>query len=229
MVASEGEDARVPVTILTGFLGSGKTTLLNHLLTAQHGKKLAVIENEFGEIGIDDELINTVVQSEENVIEMMNGCICCTVRLDLIQVLGKLAKKVKSASATVPRGRSIACSTPEALAWKEEWMNSAGDISGRAVNVHASSDGFGMDDRAMDDLTVFANGNGAGASASQKKSVAAASALPEATQQQRRQRRQQAPRTPPTARRGAPKPRAAMNGAGRVASRHLRTSTIRLH
>jgi len=97
MVASEGEDARVPVTILTGFLGSGKTTLLNHLLTAQHGKKLAVIENEFGEIGIDDELINsTVVQSEENVIEMMNGCICCTVRLDLIQVLGKLAKKVKS-------------------------------------------------------------------------------------------------------------------------------------
>ena len=97
VVASEGEDARVPVTILTGFLGSGKTTLLNHLLTAQHGKKLAVIENEFGEIGIDDELINsTVVQSEENVIEMMNGCICCTVRLDLIQVLGKLAKKVKS-------------------------------------------------------------------------------------------------------------------------------------
>ena len=141
----------------------------------------------------------------------------------------EFAKKVKSASATVPRGRSIACSTPEALAWKEEWMNSAGDISGRAVNVHASSDGFGMDDRAMDDLTVFANGNGAGASASQKKSVAAASALPEATQQQRRQRRQQAPRTPPTARRGAPKPRAAMNGAGRVASRHLRTSTIRLH
>jgi len=86
------EDVRVPVTILTGFLGSGKTTLLNHILTERHGQKLAIIENEFGAVGIDDELLkkNTKMQSEDEIIEMMNGCICCTVRQDLIVVLNKL-------------------------------------------------------------------------------------------------------------------------------------------
>src|SRR4030088_2979601 len=81
---------KVPVIVLTGFLGSGKTTLLNHILTAQHGKRIAVIENEFGEIGIDDAL---VVNADEEVFEMNNGCICCTVRGDLIRILGNLMRR----------------------------------------------------------------------------------------------------------------------------------------
>merc|ERR1719235_1369028 len=97
-MADASDANKVPVTVLTGFLGSGKTTLLNHILTATHGKKIAVIENEFGEIGIDDALLakNTKMQADEEIIEMMNGCICCTVRQDLIVVLNKLAKRVES-------------------------------------------------------------------------------------------------------------------------------------
>merc|ERR1712113_1327591 len=87
-------DKKVPVSVLTGFLGSGKTTLLNHILEANHGKRIAVIENEFGEVGIDDSLVKAgSLASEENIVEMNNGCICCTVRGDLIAGLKKLIKK----------------------------------------------------------------------------------------------------------------------------------------
>jgi G3E family GTPase len=81
---------QIPVTVLTGYLGAGKTTLLNRVLSEQHGKKYAVIVNEFGELGIDNEL---VVNAEEEVFEMNNGCICCTVRGDLIRIIEGLMKR----------------------------------------------------------------------------------------------------------------------------------------
>ena len=84
------QEAMVPVTILTGFLGAGKTTLLNRILKEDHGHRIAVIENEFGEVGVDGSIIE---KSEEQILEMNNGCICCTVRGDLIKILGTLKDK----------------------------------------------------------------------------------------------------------------------------------------
>jgi G3E family GTPase len=81
---------KIPVTVLTGFLGSGKTTLLNRILSESHGQRIAVIENEFGEVGIDQDL---VINADEEIFEMNNGCICCTVRGDLIRILGNLIKR----------------------------------------------------------------------------------------------------------------------------------------
>ncbi len=78
---------KIPVTILTGFLGSGKTTLLNRILRENHGKRIAVIENEFGEIGVDQDI---VIREKEQIVEMNNGCICCTVRGDLVRILKDL-------------------------------------------------------------------------------------------------------------------------------------------
>ena len=89
-MATPQTSAQVPVTVLTGYLGAGKTTLLNRILSEQHGKKYAVIVNEFGELGIDNDL---VVNADEEVFEMNNGCICCTVRGDLIRIIEGLMKR----------------------------------------------------------------------------------------------------------------------------------------
>ena len=85
------QSPQVPVTVLTGFLGAGKTTLLNRILSEQHGQKIAVIENEFGPEGIDNELL--VADTDEQIVEMNNGCICCTVRGDLVRILADLKAK----------------------------------------------------------------------------------------------------------------------------------------
>ncbi|WP_116051226.1 CobW family GTP-binding protein [Amycolatopsis palatopharyngis] len=110
-MSDDTSDSRVPVTVLTGFLGSGKTTLLNRILTEKHGMRIAVIENEFGEVGIDDGL---VLEAEEEVFEMNNGCICCTVRGDLIRILGALLKRKDPFDAIVIETTGLADPAPVA-------------------------------------------------------------------------------------------------------------------
>ncbi|MDE8349792.1 MAG: GTP-binding protein [Acidocella sp.] len=101
----------IPVTILTGYLGAGKTTLLNRILTEQHGKKYAVIINEFGELGVDNDL---VVDSDEEVFEMNNGCICCTVRGDLIRIIGGLMKRTQKFDGIIVETTGLANPAPVA-------------------------------------------------------------------------------------------------------------------
>jgi G3E family GTPase len=106
-----GASSQIPVTVLTGYLGAGKTTLLNRILTEQHGKKYAVIINEFGEVGIDNDL---VVDADEEIFEMNNGCICCTVRGDLIRIIGGLMKRAKDLDAIIIETTGLAAPAPVA-------------------------------------------------------------------------------------------------------------------
>ena len=105
------ENTQVPVTVLTGYLGAGKTTLLNRILSEQHGKKYAVVINEFGELGVDNDL---VVDTDEEVFEMNNGCICCTVRGDLIRILGGLMKRGRKFDGIIIETTGLANPAPVA-------------------------------------------------------------------------------------------------------------------
>lgn len=111
MTDTASNSGKIPVTVLTGYLGAGKTTLLNRILTEEHGKRYAVIVNEFGEVGIDNDL---VVGADEEVFEMNNGCVCCTVRGDLIRVLQGLMKRKGGFDAIVVETTGLADPGPVA-------------------------------------------------------------------------------------------------------------------
>lgn len=121
---------QTPVTVLTGYLGAGKTTLLNRILSEQHGKKYAVIVNEFGEVGIDNDLI---VDADEEVFEMNNGCICCTVRGDLIRIIEGLMRRkdrfdailARPPVSPIPRPSPRPSSSTKTFARKPGWTPSS--------------------------------------------------------------------------------------------------------
>ncbi len=120
---------RIPVTVLTGFLGSGKTTLLNRILSEEHGLRIAVIENEFGEIGIDQDL---VINADEEIFEMNNGCICCTTRGDLVRILGELAERKEKFDRVVIETTGMADPGPVAQTF----------FADRYINFHYELDGI---------------------------------------------------------------------------------------
>jgi len=142
-VNEEKEKGKIPTTIITGFLGAGKTTLLNHILSVNHGKRIAVIENEFGEVGIDDALLQLQGDvTEENIIEMNNGCICCTVRGDLIAGLKKLVKqsvrKQKPLDGVIIETTGLADPAPVAQTFfADEWVQSHMALDGILTVVDA--------------------------------------------------------------------------------------------
>ena len=135
---------QIPVTVLTGYLGAGKTTLLNRLLTEEHGKRYAVIVNEFGEIGIDNEL---VVDADEEVFEMNNGCICCTVRGDLIRIIGNLLKRKGTFDAILIETTGLADPAPVAQTFfVDDEVRSVAKLDSIVTVVDAKNEEARLDD-----------------------------------------------------------------------------------
>src|SRR5258708_3635932 len=134
----------IPVTVITGFLGAGKTTLLNRILTEKHGKRIAVIENEFGEIGVDHQL---VIQSDEEIFELNNGCICCRVRGDLIRILAKLRQRRDKFDAVLIETTGLADPGPVAQTFfTDEEIKESFKLDGIVTVVDAKHVGLHFDD-----------------------------------------------------------------------------------
>ena len=134
----------IPVTVITGFLGAGKTTLLNRILTEKHGKRIAVIENEFGEIGIDHQL---VIQSDEEIFELNNGCICCRVRGDLIRILAKLRQRRDKFDSVLIETTGLADPGPVAQTFfTDEEVKESFRLDGIITVVDAKHVGLHFDD-----------------------------------------------------------------------------------
>ncbi len=136
--------AKIPVTVLTGYLGAGKTTLLNRILSEPHGKKFAVIVNEFGEIGIDNEL---VVNADEEVFEMNNGCICCTVRGDLVRIIDGLMRRKGKFDAIIVETTGLADPAPVAQTF---FMDEAVGAKTKLDAVVTVADAMWLKDRLKD-------------------------------------------------------------------------------
>ena len=153
--------APIPVTILTGFLGSGKTTLLNYILTQKHGHRIAVIENEFGEINIDSEL---VLSSEEELFELTNGCVCCvaTARADLLRVLEKLLARRDKLDYILVETSGLADPTPVAQTFfandqmsKELSLDAIVTlVDARHAPRHLEEDWHGANSQAVDQIVI---------------------------------------------------------------------------
>jgi G3E family GTPase len=134
----------IPVTVITGFLGAGKTTLLNRILTENHGRRIAVIENEFGEIGIDNQL---VIQEDEEIFELNNGCICCRVRGDLIRILGKLRQRSNKFERVLIETTGLADPGPVAQTFfTDEEVKESFALDGIVTVVDAKHVGLHLDD-----------------------------------------------------------------------------------
>jgi G3E family GTPase len=137
-------NSRIPVTVITGFLGAGKTTLLNRILTEKHGKRIAVIENEFGEVGVDHQL---VIQSDEEIFELNNGCICCRVRGDLIRILAKLRQRKDKFDSVLIETTGLADPGPVAQTFfTDEEVKESFSLDGIITVVDAKHVGLHFDD-----------------------------------------------------------------------------------